>query len=375
MRIAVNTRFLLPGRLEGIGWYTYEVLRRMVAAHPEVEFLFLFDRPYDSSFLFGPNVTAKVIPPPARHPFLWWLWFELAVPMALKRWKPDVFFSPDTYLSLRTKVPTVMVAHDLAYAHYPEQIPGLARRYYAHFTPKYLAKATQVITVSDFVKRDILAHYSLPPAKIAVVPNACRPGFFPLSEAEQKVVRQRWTGGQPYWIYIGAIHPRKNVPQLIEAFNAFKEAVDSPVQLVLAGRFAWQSGPVKAAYENSPFKDAIQFTGYVEEEELPRLLGAALGLVYVSVFEGFGLPVLEAMECEVPVITSNVSSLPEVAGEAALLVDPKDTAAIAGAMRRLWQDRGLRERLISKGRQQRALFSWDHTAAAVFEILQRVVEA
>ena len=370
MRIAVNTRFLLKDKLEGIGWYTYEIMSRLVADHPEDTFYFLFDRPYDQRFVFQSNVVPKVLQPPARHPLLWWLWFEMAVPAALKKLKPDVFFSPDTYCSLRAKTPTVMVAHDIAYAHYPHQIPKLARQYYEHYTPKYLKKADRVITVSEFVKKDILDHVAVDENKIEAVHNACRQIFKPISAAEAQDVRDEYTSGVPYFIYVGAIHPRKNVPRLIAAFDEFKQNTNAPHQLVLVGRFAWQSNPIMTAYEKAIYKEDIVLTGYVPDEKLPKLIAAAFALTYVSVFEGFGLPLLEAMQCDVPVITSNVTSLPEVAGDAALLVDPHSVSAIANAMKRLYLNPDLCKQLIASGRKRRQDFSWQKAADAVYEILK-----
>lgn len=372
MRIAVNTRFLLKGQLEGIGWYTYEIVKRMVEAHPEDTFYFFFDRPYDPAFIFGENVVPMVLPPPARHPVLWWLWFEVAIPRALRKLKPDVFFSPDTYLSLRAKTPTVLTVHDIAYAHYPEQIPKLARQYYAHFIPKYVQQAKRVITVSNFVREDVLRHIPTDPAKIQAVHNACRAVFKPLSDTEVRQIRDQYTAGEPYFVYVGAMHPRKNVHRLIQAFDAFKQQSTAPHKLVLAGRFAWQSGPIRSAYEAAVYKDDIVLTGYLEQTQLPRVVGAASALVYLSVFEGFGLPLVEAMACDVPVLTSNVTSLPEVAGEAALLVDPHKVEEIRSAMQQLAEDAVLRERLIQAGRRRRQDFSWDRAAEAVYKVLREV---
>nr|HQU58994.1 glycosyltransferase [Saprospiraceae bacterium] len=141
MKIAINTRFLLAGKLEGIGRYTYEVSRRLVQQQPGDEFIFFFDRPYDPEFCFGPNVQPVVLPPPARHPLLWYVWFEWSIAWALKHYRPDVFFSPDSYLSLRSATPTVLTVHDLAFEHFPEQVPALVKRYYRHFMPRYCHRA------------------------------------------------------------------------------------------------------------------------------------------------------------------------------------------------------------------------------------------
>ncbi|MCB0572618.1 MAG: glycosyltransferase family 4 protein [Phaeodactylibacter sp.] len=369
MKIAINTRFLLAGRLEGIGRYTYEVCRRLVQQHPDDEFLFFFDRSYSTQFRFGPNVRPVVLPPPARHPVLWYLWFEWAVALALKHQRPDVFFSPDGYLSLRAVTPTVMTVHDLAFEHYPEWVPGLVQRYYRYFMPRYCHHAGHILAVSEYTRQDISNRYQVNPDKISVCGNGCRDGFAPLAERQKQDVRAEVSEGKPYFLYIGAVHPRKNTHRLIDAFTRFKQRCPNPSLLLIAGRFAWQTGEVKDAYNRSSCREDIRFLGYVPDEALPRLLGGALCFVYPSLFEGFGIPILEAMHCEVPVITSNTTSMPEVAGPAALLVSPTDTAQLADALQRVFTGPALQQQLIQSGREQRVLFSWDKTAAVVYEAL------
>ncbi len=369
MKVAVNTRFLLPGKLEGIGWFTHEVARRLVAAHPEHEFIFLFDRPYDQAFVFGENVRPVVVFPPARHPVLWYAWFELSLPRRFRRLRPDVFFSPDGYLSLRAEAPSVMVTHDLAHLHFPRQIPRLVRRYYDFFVPKFLNRADRVVAVSEFTRRDIVAQFGLSEQKIAVAGNGIRAGFAPLNSVEQTLVRERYSDGQSYFFYVGAIHPRKNVDGLIAAFDRFKGRTEAPVKLLIGGRDAWQTTAVRQAYDNARYREDIRFLGFVPDEELPRLMASALAFVYPSVFEGFGVPVLEAMHCDTAVITSNVSSLPEVAGPAAYLIDPRITDQLAVAMQEMYGRPDLRQAYIEQGRRQRRQFSWDQTAATVWEAI------
>ncbi len=373
MTIAVNTRFLIANRLEGIGWYSYELLKEMVAQHPDDEFLFFFDRPYPDEFIFGPNVRGYVLRPPARHPVLWLAWFEWSLARALRRHRADVLLSPDGYLSLRSPVKTVMVTHDIAHVHFPGQVGFFTRKYYDYFVPRFLKRADAVITVSEFTKRDILAHYPVEPKKIHPIYNGCRSGFVPLSEKEKAAVRQQYAGGQPYFFYVGAIQPRKNVHRLIGAFDRFKEQTGSPMKLLIGGRLAWQTGEVTHAYNNAVHKLDISFLGYLNHEEVPRLMGAAFALTYVSLFEGFGLPLVEAMYCEVPFITADVSSMPEVAGSAGLLVPPHDVEAIGEAMVRLYNDPDLYRQLLESGREERGRFRWDSAAEQAFQVLNSII--
>ncbi|HMO38799.1 MAG TPA: glycosyltransferase family 1 protein [Saprospiraceae bacterium] len=372
MRIAVNTRFLLKDKLEGIGWFTYEVLRRLVQQYPEHEFIFLFDRPYDASFIFGDNVQPVVLIPPARHPLLWLWWFELSVPRALRQYRADVFLSPDGHCSLRTRMPTVMVTHDIAYAHIPDLIPAKFRWYYRWFLPRHLRRADRIVTVSEYSRQDIARKFELPVAKITVACNAARPDFRPLSAAEKEVARQSYAGGEPYFLYLGSVHPRKNVARLIQAFDAFKQETGAPIKLLIGGRLAWQTEYVQAAHAAAVHQEAIVFLGFVPDAALPRLVGGALALAYVSLFEGFGVPLLEAMHCDVPVITSSVTSMPEVAGQAALLVNPLDVFEIAKAMQNLYESPDLQQELMRQGRIQRERFSWDRAAAVVWQAINDV---
>ncbi len=370
MRIAINTRFLFKNKLEGIGWFTYEIAKRLVEQHPEHEFIFFFDRTYDPSFIFGSNVTPVVLFPPARHPILWWWWFEIAIPKALKKQGAEVFLSFDGYCSLRAKTPTVLVLHDLAYLHMPVHIPKNTLRYYTRYIPRFLQRAERVITVSNFSKKDIIQQFQLPAEKIAVAYNGCKTEFLPLPEEEKKAVQMQYAQGKTYFLYVGAIHPRKNVHRLIQAFDQFKIQKNSSVKLLIGGRFAWQTGEVKNAYDQAVFKKDIHFLGYVPDEELPQLMGAALALVYVSLFEGFGVPLLEAMHCEVPILTSNISSLPEVAGKAGLLVNPYDVNAIAEGLQTLYENPVLRQQLIEKGKHQREPFNWQQSTEVIWQNIE-----
>lgn len=374
MRIAVNTRLLLRGKLEGIGWFTHEVLSRLTAKHPEDEFYFLFDRPFDPSFVFGKNVTPVVIGPPARHPFLFYLWFEWRLPSILKELKADVFLSTDNFLSLRATLPTVLVTHDLAPFHFPEQITGIQRWYYHHFLPRFNRRAEEIVTVSNFTKQDLVRQFGITEEKIAVACNGCRDIFRPLNEAEIKEVRNTFAEGKPYFLYVGAVHPRKNVHGLISAFDIFKTKTGSDVKLLIGGRFAWKAGEVQAAFDASPFKKDIRFLGYLDDDKLPKLTGAAYAATYVSYFEGFGIPLLEAMRCGVPVVTSNITSMPEVAGDAGILVDPYQPESIAAGMQQLWEDQHLHKQKAAAGMVQEKRFTWEQAAGIVYEALVRAAK-
>lgn len=374
MVIAVNTRFLLPGRLEGIGYFTKEVLQRLPLSHPKHRFHFFFDRPFDKSCLFAPNVQGHVLSPPARHPLLWKLWFDAKVPQLLKKIKADVFLSPDGQCSLTTRVPQVLVVHDLAFLHRPEDYEKSHRWYYRHYTPAFVRKAQTVLTVSAFSKRDILHQYKTSEEKITVVHNGVKRFFTPVGFEEAASVKESYTGGLAYFLYAGAIHPRKNLITLLKSFSVFKRRLQSSMKLVLAGRLAWKNDEFLSLLKTYKYKDDVVLTGYLEEAELAKLMAAAYAFVYPSSFEGFGVPAIEAMRCGVPVLTSKASSMEEIAGGAALLFDPQNVDDIADALMRIYKDESERAALIKKGFAVAEKYSWEKTAEAVWEAMIKVVE-
>ena len=372
MKIAINARFLQPGNLEGIGWYTYELCKRWVQNHPEDQFILIYDRPQNEWLITGKNVKSLVVGPKARHFFSFWYWFDVQISKVLQQEQVDVFFSPDNFLSLQTTVPTVLTTHDIAHFHYPRQVAWMHRPYYRLFIPSFLKKATRIVCVAEHGKTDLTAYYQVPAEKIAVVPNGTRAIFQPLSDPEKMRVKAQFSKGVDFFFFLGAIHPRKNLQGLLRAYELFREKSGATVKLLIAGKLAWQVQEITAAHAASAYRDDILFLGYLPEETAAELMASALALTYLSFFEGFGLPVLEALCTDTPVITSNTSSLPEVAGEAALLVDPYDVEEIAGAMLRIWSEPQLREDLVKKGQQQRQQFSWDRAAADIYSILQAV---
>ena len=370
MKIAVNTRFLLAGKLEGIGKVTHEWLQRLTRQHPEHEFYFFFDRPFDQQFVYSDNVRPLVLLPPARHPFLFYFWFQYRVAAALKKIRPDVFLSFDGMTVLQTAVPRVTVLHDIAFEHYPEDISYLQRRYYRHFTPRFVQASEMVLTVSEFSRQDIIGHYPVAPDKVAVVYNAAGPAFKPSDFEQQVKIRQRYAAGESFFIFVGALQPRKNLENLFRAFDLFKEATGSEVKLLVVGRAAWKNRGWKQVYRQMACRDEVVFTGHVPEPDLVRLYGAAVALVYVPTFEGFGLPIVEAQACHCPVITSRTSALPEVAGAGALLVDPQAPQEIADALTQVYLDLDVRQQLRQQGLENSRRFSWDHSAAQVMRLLE-----
>ncbi len=373
LKIGVNTRLLLKGGLEGIGWFMYETLSRIVQEHPEHEFLFFFDRPYSDQYIFGDNVRPVVVSPPARHPFLFYLWFEWSLPPILRKFRPDLFVSPDGFLSLASNIPQLGVIHDLNFEHYPRDMPYLQRSFYKTFFPRYARKADRLVTVSEASKADIVEQYGIPEEKIDVVYNGADPSFSPLDEEAVDHVRQEFAGGDPYFLFVGALHPRKNIARMVRAFQLFRGQTNEPYKLVLAGNPMWWTSAMNEALNGLRDSSAVIFTGHLERKDLQRLVGAAEAMIYVSTFEGFGIPMVEAMRSGVPVIASNISSMPEVAGDAAIFVDPFSVDSIAHGMERIRSDEYVNE-IREKGLQRGQAFSWDRTASLFYESMMKTVQ-
>ena len=374
LRIAVNTRLLLKDKLEGIGWFTYENLRRITQKHQEHQFYFIFDRPFDESFIFSDNITPIVIPPQARHPILYYLWFEKSLPRLLKKIKPDLFFSPDGYLSLATPFRSMNVFHDLNFEHYPEDLPFSERWFYRHYFPKYAHKACRIATVSEFSKRDIINQYSVPGDKIDVVYNGANESFRPLDEEIIQKTRLAYSGGAPYFLFVGALHPRKNLANLFKAYDYFRNNTNLDIKLLVVGHKKWWTKKIREAYEQMEHSDDVLFRGRFSAETLHHVMGSALALTYVSYFEGFGIPILEAFYCEVPVITSNVTSMPEVAGDAAHLVNPFSVKSIAEGLEQIALDETYRKQLIEKATARRQMFSWQRSSELLWESIEKALQ-
>lgn len=373
--IAVNTRLLMPGKLDGIGWFTFETLKRIVRAHPEVHFIFLFDRKYNKEVIFAGNVTPLVLGPPTRHPILWYLWFECRIRNYLRRTKPDLFLSTDGFLSLHALTPSLAVIHDINFEHRPGDLPWLVRLYYRYFFPRFAHKASRIVTVSEFSRRDIINQYEVPEEKVDLAYNGVNEHYNPLSEEQAFEARKEYTGGCPYFVFVGSIHPRKNITNLLKAFQLFKDEYKSNYKLVLVGEKFFLTGPMEEQLEKMKNKKDVIFTGRLTPNQLNEVLGAAWAMTFVPFFEGFGIPIVEAMKCDIPVITSKAASLPEIAGDAAIFVSPESPGSIRDGMIRMVRENGLREDLIQKGRERRTHFSWDHTARELWNSIQQVLES
>jgi glycosyltransferase involved in cell wall biosynthesis len=369
MRIGVNTRFLLPHKMEGFGWYTYEVTKRLIENHPEHDFVLFFDRKQDSIFFSQKNIESVVIWPPARHPFLFVIWFEWSIRRALKKHKIDVFFSPDGYLSLSSKVPQISVIHDINFEHYPKDLPWLPSLYLRNFFPLFAKKAAQILTVSEYSKNDISKTYTVNSDKITVGYNGVSDSFLPISSSEKKNIEQEFLIGKPYFLFVGSLQPRKNLNRLIGAFIKLVEENQTDWDLVIVGTKMWSQANSQQILTDK-VKSRIHFKGHLDQENLVKVMAGASTFVYVPYFEGFGIPLVEAMRSGVPIVAGNQTALPEVLGDGGVLCNPFSIVDIAEKMRSLEKDEDIRNELIQKGLKRSEKFNWDSTAKIVWEVLE-----
>jgi len=370
MVIAVNTRFLIKGQLEGCGYFIQETFKILSRRYPQHQFYFLFDRPFNQEFIFSENVHPVVVSPPARIPVLWKVWFDVMIPRELKKIGADVFVSPDGFCSLHTRVPQCLVVHDLAFLHQPSSYKKIHVTYLKRYMPRFLKKAAAIATVSEFSKNDLVKQYRLNPSAISVVYNGVR-SIFGSTEMNREMIKIKYTEGMEYFIYVGAIQPRKNLVQLLKAFSVFKKRMQSNMKLVFAGRMAWKNETFVELLKSYKYRHDVLFTDYLPEKELADLMAASYALVYPSLFEGFGVPVLEAMKSGVPVLTSENSSMQEIAGDAGLYFDPNNFNDMADKMMMVYKDEILRSGMTARGKQRAEIFSWEHTSELLWDAINR----
>ena len=363
MVIAINCRHLTPKKLEGFGTYTYALVTRWIKEHNEVNFVLIFDREPAVAIPELPNVNKVVIGPPTRHPLLYWIWFEWSIPRVLIRYQATLFFSPDGYNSLRSNIPSVITVHDLNFEHNPADLPKVLGWYLRKFVPKFVKKATRVLTVSDYSKQDITRCYRCPSEKISTVYNAANEIYQPLLEEVIIPTRKRISNNRPYFLFVGSLHPRKNVQRLITAYQGISNPT---VDLVIVGSAMWRDHQISV---DPSCADRIHFLGYLAQKELAEVMGSALALAYVPYFEGFGIPLVEAMRCGIPILAANTTCLPEIAGNAAIYCDPFNVEEIQKGLEQLIENDALRIQLSENSKKRATEFSWDQAAKKSWEVI------
>lgn len=361
--------------MDGIGQFTYESFKHITKNNPEHQFVFIFDRTPHPDFIESKNVTSEVIAPQARHPFLYKIWYQYSLHRLLKKIKADVFVGTDGMIPLKTNTKTLSVIHDLNFEHHPDHLPSSLRAFYCKYFPLFAKKATRIATVSEYSKKDIIKTYNINSDNIDVVYNGSNENFKPISRETQKNILEKYTSSKPYFLFIGTLHPRKNLINLFKAFNDFKTQTNSEFKLLIVGKKMWWTKEIENTFNQLEFKNDIVFAGRVEKNELYKITASAFALTYVPIFEGFGIPLVEAMSCGVPVITSNITSMPEVVESAGMLVDPFSVNAITKAMVKIGSDENLKNQLAKKSLNQAKKFSWERTGDLLWKSILKTINA
>lgn len=367
MRAAIDARTLGAPKT-GDRTYCLNLLRGMAALRPEGEYLLYTDRETGLLDSLPRNFERVVLTAPQP-----WLWTPWSLPWDLRRRAADLLHV-QYIIPPSAPCPIVTTIHDISFRRHPEWFPLKHRVLLNLLIPAAARNAAHVITGSEYTRADLIDAYDLPPERVTVTPYAADPIYRPMDREEaQRQVAARFNLRGPFVLAVGVLQPRKNLPRLIRAFGRVSKEV--PHSLALVGKPGWAHEELQRATAASGLGSRLKFTGYVPDADLPVLYNAADLFVYPSLLEGFGFCALEAMACGTPVVTSNVTSLPEVVGDAAITLDPTDEEALGRAIHRALTDAPLRTRLREAGLARAALFSWERTAAETLAVYRKVAEA
>jgi glycosyltransferase involved in cell wall biosynthesis len=353
----------------GINSYIYYLLRHLGQIDSDYDYsVFLSERRFADE-----QLRLCYTRWPTHRPLVRILWEQLVQPMALRQAGIDLLHAMAFVGPLATSCPFVVTIYDLSFLHYPDAFRSWNRWYLSRFTTLSARRARRVIAISENTKRDVVNMLGVPSESVDVVYCGVDKTFRPLPPAAVTGFRRERALPDHFILFLGTLEPRKNVQMLIRAYAQWRKTEPTIPQLVVAGGKGWYYDQIFAEVERLGLTGEVIFPGYVAQEDLPLWYNAADLFVYPSRFEGFGLPVLEAMACGTPVVTTNAASLPEVAGGAALLVSPHDEVQLIAAMRRALCDKTLREEMKTKGRTQAATFTWESTARRTADVYKRAL--
>lgn len=370
MRIGIDATALPRQRL-GAANYTVCLTRELLEASAADEFV-IFTKPAQSG-LFGTAKNATLVA--AALPFRTYrlAWEQLALPGLAQRYRLDLLHSPHYTVPLALGCPSVVTFHDMSFFLYPRTHQLYRKVFFRTMIPWAARRASAIIAPSQSTRADIVRLLRVPQDQVRVVHHGVAPVFHPVPESLACAeLLKKYGLRRPYLLYVGNLEPRKNVPALLRAYNQLLQEGLS-ASLVLAGTRGWIDTPIGETVRKLGLGERVRFLGYVEQEDLPTLYSSAAAFVYPSLYEGFGLPVLEAMACGAAVVTSNTSSMAEIAGDAALLVDPLDVGALAQALSKILRDPRLGADLRRRGIERAKGFTWERAAVRTLEVYRQAV--
>ena len=371
MRIGVDAR-LVYHQPAGISRYTGHLLQAMAELDATDEFIVFQHRNHKTPLIEAPNFRRATLYAPVHHRLE-----QYALALELYRFPIDLLHSTDFIPALHGPHKSVITVHDLAFLHYPHFLTAESAAYYG-LIDKAVVRADHIIVPSEHTRTDLIGQMGVSADKVSVIYEAANPMFAPLPVDEtRRAMAARYGIPETYFLTVGTIEPRKNVTGLLQGFACLKEkfGLSSPVGLVIAGSRGWLYDETLEAVRALNLGESTFFVGRVSDSDLQKLYVGARAHLHVAHYEGFGLPPLEAMACGTPTIVSNVTSLPEVVGDAALLVNPRDSEEIAVAMHRLLTDDALHAELCEKGLQRARTCSWEKAAQRTLDVYRQVVAA
>ncbi len=373
MRVAVDTRFLQNEKMPALQSFAKEVVERMVKLHTEHQFIFFFDDASNGFAGFAANVSVITITPRPKNMLMYKWWYDIKLPLALKKCKADVFIALNGLCSLHTSVPQVLVIHDLAFLH--QKLSNTAdypRTYYQQNTFDFIKKAAAIAVPSDFINQELRVNYKTGEKTIYTVASAAGSLFKPVDWQQKEEIKQQYAAGCEYFVFTAGLYPGSNLVNVLKAFSIFKKWQKTNMKLVIAATLS--NHEMKQDKFNSyKYRDDVFFTDNLSDTVLSSVIAGSYALISLLLYEGFGMPVLQAMQCEVPAITTSNSAMSEIAGEAALYADPAKPEEIAEQMKKIFKDEQLRNKLIEEGKQRTHLFTWDKTAALLWQLAEQAV--
>jgi len=374
MRIGVDARYLSKPRT-GIGQYTHELLTTILKLDRGIEYHLFYQRQLDHDWREVPRTVGHrvrsgrvklALSSPER-------WEQVSLPLSLLLVRPTLYHAVGMIGPLVSPSPLVATIYDLAFVRHPEFFEEREAKYWNSWVPATARRARKLLAISEFTASEFQTLYRIPSSRITITPPGVARDFVPQQDAEDlRRVLARYALSRPYVLFVGAIQPRKNIVRLIRAFAEVRNRYNIPHELVICGQRGWLCDDVFSLAAAPYLKGCVRFLGYVRRDDLPYLYSGADVFAYPSLYEGFGLPVLEAMACGTPVLTSRTSALPEVAGDCAVLVDPTNVGEIADGLWHLLDNQQDRARLAAHGIERARSFTWDLTAELTLAAYEEV---
>jgi glycosyltransferase involved in cell wall biosynthesis len=377
VRVALNAQLLSSKasyRSAGINRVLQHLLAELPAVPGDEQYLvFAPESPENRRLLSAPRLRRRLTRLPMDRPAVRIAWEQMVLPIELPRARADLLHALGFVSPFGWRGPTVVTVYDLSFLRFPEVFNRANRLYLGTFTPPSLRRADRVITISESARQDVIELCGVPPERVTPILLAADERFKPAAPAEVRAFRARHNLPERFVLYLGTLEPRKNVETLVRAYALLREQGSDDHVLVLAGPRGWQYEPIFDLVKSLGLSDSVMLPGFVPAEEQALWYSSATVFAFPSRYEGFGLPLLEAMACGAPVVSSSASSLPEVVGDAGLLVDPMDVAGLSAALRELLEDEDRRQALAAAGRARASEFSWRRMASETVQVYREVL--